>query len=262
MKLSFIGAGRLATQLAQALHDNGHTITLVYSRTMGAAQALAGKVGAVATDDIAVVGAHLKSSGAEAALMAVKDDVLPSLAARLAEAGGTSCPVFHTAGSVSIDALADLPRHGVIYPMQTFSKERRVDFADVPVFIEASDDESLALALALALSVSRHVSVMDSERRRQLHLAAVFACNFANHCYTLAADILERAGLDFSVMLPLVRETTEKLSAMHPREAQTGPAVRYDQTVIGRQSAMLADMELTQKIYELMSESIHQHSHK
>ena len=119
-----------------------------------------------------------------------------------------------------------------------------------------------ASIIALARSVSRHVSVMDSERRRQLHLAAVFACNFANHCYTLAADILERAGLDFSVMLPLVRETTEKLSAMHPREAQTGPAVRYDQTVIGRQSAMLADMELTRKIYELMSESIHQHSHK
>lgn len=251
MELIFIGAGRLATQLAKALHDKGHHILMVYSRTMASAKALAEKVGAVATDDIATV-----RGDADAIIMAVKDDALPSLAAQIA----VECPVFHTAGSVSIDVLKALPRYGVIYPMQTFSKERQVDFSRIPFFIEASDDASLAVARSIATSVSNHVTVIDSERRRQLHLAAVFACNFANHCYTLAADILERNGLDFNLLLPLIEETAAKVATMHPIEAQTGPAVRYDQTVISRQSEMLADSPLTRQIYELMSESIHQHS--
>ena len=254
MNIVFIGAGRLATQLAQALHDKGHTIKAVYSRTMASAQALAEKVGAVATDDIATI-----IGNADAIIMAVKDDALPSLAAELVKKG-TSCPMYHTAGSVSIDVLKALPHYGVIYPMQTFSKERQVDFSDIPFFIEASDDASLAIAQSIATSVSNRVTVLDSERRRQLHLAAVFACNFANHCYTLAADILERNELDFSLLLPLIEETAAKAGDMHPREAQTGPAVRYDKTVIDRQSEMLADEPLTRQIYELMSESIHQHS--
>ncbi len=263
MNLIFIGAGRLATQLAQALHDKGHTIKAVYSRTMVSAQALAEKVDAVATDDITTlfsVGGDLP----DAIIMAVKDDAIPSLAAQLAEVGGASkccnCPVFHTAGSVPVDVLKALSHYGVIYPMQTFSKERQVDFSGIPFFIEASDDDTLAVARGIAASVSNRVTVLDSERRRQLHLAAVFACNFANHCYTLAADILERNGLDFSVMLPLIEETAAKVATMHPIEAQTGPAVRYDQTVISRQSEMLADSPLTRQLYELMSESIHQHS--
>jgi predicted short-subunit dehydrogenase-like oxidoreductase (DUF2520 family) len=144
--------------------------------------------------------------------------------------------------------------------MQSFSKERKVDFSRIPFFIEASDDDTLSIARSIATSVSNHVTVLDSERRRQLHLAAVFACNFANHCYALAADILERNGLDFSIMQPLIEETTAKVATMHPKEAQTGPAVRYDKTVIDRQSEMLANNPLTRQIYELMSESIHQHS--
>lgn len=265
MNIVFIGAGRLATQMAQALHDKGHTIKVVYSRKMASALALAEKVGAVATDDIATVRGDAPpvvgdlQSPTDAIIMSVKDDVLPSLAAELAKRE-TSCPVYHTAGSVSIDVLKALPHYGVIYPMQTFSKERQVDFSRIPFFIEASDDESLAVARSIATSVSNHVTLLDSERRRQLHLAAVFACNFANHCYTLAADILERNELDFSLLLPLIEETAAKAGDMHPREAQTGPAVRYDKTVIDRQSEMLAEEPLTRQIYELMSESIHQHS--
>ena len=267
MELVFIGAGRLATQLAQALYSKNHHIRAVYSRTMASAQALAEKVGAGATDDIAtlpVVG-DLQSP-VDAIIMAVKDDAIPSLAAQLTVVGDASnrcnlsCPVFHTAGSFPAATLGSVAHYGVIYPMQTFSKERQVDFSRIPFFIEASDDDTLSVAHSIATSLSSHVMVLDSERRRQLHLAAVFACNFANHCYTLAADILERNGLDFSIMQPLIEETSAKVASMHPREAQTGPAIRYDKTVINRQSEMLANEPLTRQIYELMSESIHQHS--
>ena len=279
MNIVFIGAGRLATQLSQALHDKGHHIQAVYSRTMASAEALACKVGAIATDDIAAVIGDLQSP-TDAIIMAVKDDAIPSLVAQLAVVGNASkrcnlgsagvlahdritvlpCPVFHTAGSVPAATLGSLAHYGVIYPMQTFSKERQVDFSRIPFFIEASDNDTLVVARSMATSVSDHVTVLDSEHRRQLHLAAVFACNFANHCYTLAADILERNGLDFSIMQPLIEETTAKVATMHPKEAQTGPAIRYDKTVIDRQSEMLADTPLTRQIYGLMSESIHQHS--
>jgi predicted short-subunit dehydrogenase-like oxidoreductase (DUF2520 family) len=102
------------------------------------------------------------------------------------------------------------------------------------------------------------VTELDSERRRYLHLAAVFACNFANHCYTLAADIVEQQGLPFETMLPLIEETARKVQTMHPRQAQTGPAVRYDENVIEAQRALLADTPLKQDIYSLMSMSIHE----
>ncbi len=257
MRLIFIGAGRLATQLSQALHDKGHHILAVYSRTMASARSLADMIGITGTDDLAA----LPFAHADAVIMAVKDDALPLLAAQLA-LRGVACPVFHTAGSIPLEVLSPLQRHGVIYPMQTFSKDRHVDFTRIPFFLEASDDDTLAMAHRIASAVSDNVTTMDSEHRRQLHLAAVFACNFANHCYTLAADILESQGMDFNIMLPLIEETAAKAGIMHPKEAQTGPAVRYDKVVIERQSAMLADKPLTRQLYELMSDSIHQHSTK
>lgn len=254
-----IGAGRLSTQLAHALTEKGgHRIVAVYSRTMASACVLAHKVHAKATNQIASL--PLLS---DAYIIAVKDDALPAmtveLASHLTKAANTTAPVFHTAGSISMDVLAMIPRHGVIYPMQTFSIERAVDFAQIPFFIEASDPESLSVAHAIASSVTRRVACLDSQRRRYLHLAAVFASNFTNHCYALAAEILERNGLDFSVMLPLIKETASKVTTMSPKEAQTGPAVRFDKKVIEHQRQMLADDPLTQHIYQLMSESIHQH---
>ncbi len=250
----FIGAGRLATQLALALHATGsHRITAVYSRTMTSAKTLADMVGAVATNDIASL-----PQQADAMILAVKDDALPTLAGQIA-AGHKDIPAFHTAGSVPATVLRGFDHYGVIYPMQTFSKERHVDFARIPFFIEGNDNAALSVARAIASAVSKHVTVMDSDRRRQLHLAAVFACNFANHCYTLASDILERADMPFDILLPLIEETVAKVADMHPKEAQTGPAVRYDKSVIERQSQMLADNPLTQQIYELMSQSIHNH---
>jgi len=253
MDISFIGAGRLATNLAPALHNNGHRITHICSRTMESAQALAEKVNAEALCDIAAL-----PTDTDAIIVAVKDDALPSIAAQMSKKH-TQCPLFHTAGSVPCNIFHNMPLHGVIYPMQTFSKERIIDFSLVPFFVEANCEAAMDVAKQIATSVSNSVAELDSEKRRHLHLAAVMACNFANHCYTLAADILESQGLDFSIMLPLIDETAAKVHTMHPRLAQTGPAVRYDKAVIERQREMLAQNPLTQQIYDIMSKSIHEH---
>ena len=148
-------------------------------------------------------------------------------------------------------------RCGVLYPMQTFSMDREVDFREIPLFIEASDAASLQQIRALADSISQHVYELSTADRKYLHLAAVFACNFANHCYTLAADVLQKKGLPFDVMLPLVDETARKVHELHPTEAQTGPAVRGDQNVMQAQAALLDGK--AKEIYELLSQSIQEH---
>ena len=112
----------------------------------------------------------------------------------------------------------------------------------------------------MAESISRRVYSLSTEERKYLHLAAVFACNFANHCYALSAELLERHGLPFDVMLPLIDETARKVHELHPLEAQTGPAVRYDENVIHMQSSLLDDDPLLKEVYERMSFSIHQKS--
>ena len=254
MNIVFVGAGRLATQFAKALYAKGHTIEAVFSRTMDSASALSSMVGGFATDNISALPLN-----ADAYIIAVKDSVLPALIVQLKE-GREECPMFHTAGSVPMSVFEGVHHHGVIYPMQTFSKERDVDFTHLPFFIEANDDMSLQVATELASSVSDNVRELSSEERRYLHLAAVFSCNFSNHCYTLAADILERHGVSFDVLLPLIGETAQKVQTMHPREAQTGPAVRYDENVINAQLQLLADEPLMQQVYDLMSRSIHDSS--
>ena len=190
-------------------------------------------------------------------IAALTDQALPSLIPLLT-AGHEDALWVHTAGSLPMGVFEGLALHyGVLYPMQTFTRERPLDFAGIPCFVEGSDDAALGTAEALARGISGRVYRLGSEERRHLHLAAVFACNFANRCYGMAAEILERRGIPFDVMLPLIDETARKVHYMSPREAQTGPAVRYDAGVIGAQSALLAGSPDLRRIYDAMSESIH-----
>ena len=183
-------------------------------------------------------------------------DIIPSLCS-----GRNDAVFVHTAGSVSIDIFkGHAVRYGVLYPMQTFSKSRIVDFSVIPVFLEVSDSFTMTMLEGLAASVSNDVRQLDSPSRRYLHLAAVFACNFANHCYALAADMVEMSGMTFDCLLPLIDETARKVHQLPPAKAQTGPAVRFDRNVIDSQSRLLDSSPMSQQIYKLMSESIHQKS--
>ena len=252
MKVISVGAGRLAWHLVQALSGAGHEVVQVYSRTEESAAALAAKVGARPVCRMDDVG------DADVYVVAVKDAVLADVVRQLCK--GRAARVFlHTAGSMPMQVFDGQAAHyGVFYPMQTFSKERALDFSRIPIFLEGSDPVALGVARTLAESVSRQVVELSGEGRRRLHLAAVFACNFANHCYELASEVLQEQGLPFSVMQALVDETAAKVSELSPRQAQTGPAVRYDQNVMEAQLSLLADRPLAQQIYRLMSKSIHE----
>ena len=234
MKIALIGRGRLAANLLPALRQAGHEVVSVNSRTL---------------DELPAT--------ADAYIIAVKDSALKEVIASATQ-GREEQLFLHTAGSMPMALFeGHARRYGVFYPMQTFSKERQVDFSEIPLFIE-DDDPTIR---TLAESISRHVYTLSSQDRKHLHLAAVFACNFANHCYALSAEVLAEKGLPFDVMLPLIDETARKVHELHPLEAQTGPAVRYDENVIRMQAAMIRE-PLMREIYERMSQSIHEQAEK
>ena len=255
MNITLIGAGNLATQLGIAAREAGHAIIQVYSHTLCNATALAEQCGAQAIDSLSKL-----SDTADIYVVAVKDAVLADVVSEACR--GREEKVFaHTAGSMPIDIFNGQACHyGVLYPMQTFSKQRKVDFSLIPVFTEYNDAKANSLITALANSLSDKVTALSSADRRHLHLAAVFACNFANHCFSLAADVMERHGMTFDMLLPLIDETVEKVHEMHPLRAQTGPAIRYDENVLSRQRSLLDGDDLAQTIYDTMSKSIHEKS--
>lgn len=250
MKIGLIGAGNLATQLGKALKRKGHDVVGVFSRTEVSAESLAEKLSTSWTTSLS------EMPDADLYIFSVSDAALPTLVQQF----GTLRPhsfCLHTAGSMPLSVFSGKVKHyGVLYPMQTFSKARDVDFKYIPCFVEAGDENDLFTIRELAQSISSRVIPLSSEQRQKLHLAAVFACNFVNHCYNLGAKLAEKADLPFDVLLPLIDETASKVHTLSPQEAQTGPAIRYDKNVLEKQEAAL-DEENLKEIYQLMSKSIH-----
>lgn len=248
-RIFMIGSGNLATRLSDAFRAAGHEMVGVYSRTKAHAERLADILQCPAftsLDDI---------PDAEVYVFAVKDEALAALIDQLA--APSEALLLHTAGSVPMDVFkGKAERYGVLYPLQTFSRERAVCFQEIPCFVEASTEAALLSVKRLAESVSAHVEVLDSDRRRHLHLSAVFACNFVNHCYDVAWHLLQARGIDPQVLLPLIDETARKVHRLTPSEAQTGPAVRWDTSVMERHLSLLGEQNHASRVYQLMSEGI------
>ena len=251
-RVVIVGAGNLATNLGVALHSRGIKVEQVFSRTEKSAESLAVRLGCgwtTSLNDIIV--------GADLYVVSIKDNALDAVIPKVIEkaAGGI---VVHTAGSVPLDIFGNTDAaHGVFYPMQTFSKQKTVDFNDISIFVEASDEQTCETLESFSRKLTDKVYRLDSDTRRYLHVAAVFACNFANHCFALAGDLLSAHDIPFSVMLPLIRETVDKLNVLSPREAQTGPAARRDVDVMRKHLELINSPDV-RNIYEMMSRSIMQ----
>ncbi len=248
----FIGAGNLATNLAKALYWKGFRIVQIYSRTEESAQSLAQIVEAEYTTDLSAV-----TEDAQLYIVSLKDTALVELLPKLV-AGKKNALWVHTAGSIPMTVWEGYAeRFGVFYPMQTFSKQREVDFRGIPIFVESNSEEDTQFLKDIASALSEKVYEATSDQRKSLHLAAVFTCNFTNHMYALAAELLKKYQLPFEVMLPLIDETARKVHELEPRAAQTGPAIRYDENVIDGHLQMLANEPEMQELYRLISQSIH-----
>ena len=251
MRVVVIGAGNVATHLSVAIASLADMeIIQVYSFTEIHAQELATRLQCDYTVDLS----HIRND-ADIYLFALKDQALESVICSIPSNNGLW---LHTSGSMPISVFSGFTeRYGVLYPLQTFSKSREITFEGIPLFIECYRKEDKELLEGLTRRLSGNVCELSSEKRRSLHLAAVFACNFTNHIYALAEEILQKEGLSRDYLFPLIDETASKIHEMPAREAQTGPAIRYDENIINKHLAMLADDSAVQTLYRLLSQSIH-----
>lgn len=254
MRICLIGAGNLATQLGIALSEKGHQIVQVWSRTSKSAAELASKLKCTYTAEISSI-----VYCTDIYIIAISDSAIESV---LAQRAWGNTLVVHTAGSIPMDILAPYcTNFGVFYPFQTFTITKEVDFNQVPICIEANTSQNLEVLNTLAQSLSQNIRIVDSNQRQQIHLAAVFVCNFVNHFYSIGEELLREKGIDFEILKPLILEAASKVVYQSPESSQTGPASRNDKIVMYKHLAMLANHPDLKNLYSLISERIIQ-THK
>ena len=250
--VSFIGSGNLAWHLAPALDNAGFVVKEVYSSNPKHAEAL--------TDRLyqAEVKASLdfSTSSSSVFIIATTDDAIQEIAQEIILP--EDAVLIHTSGSQPLSVLqfAATTHLGVLYPLQTFSKSRKVDLKETPFFIESADEDTATVLLSMAKALSNQVREIGSEERKSLHVAAVFASNFTNHMLTLSRDVLQKNSLEFEWLIPLIRETVAKALALGPESSQTGPAKRGDLEVLDDHLQFLQEDETTAEIYKIVSQSI------
>lgn len=249
MRITIIGSGNAATHMAAALKNAGHKIVQVYSRDMQNAALLAYHVKAEPVDDLQQIDPET-----DIFIIAVKDDAIGIVAEQVAHHNKL---MVHTSGATDMYALlAFTDKAGVLYPLQTFSKVKEINFRQVPLCVEGADHTIVRQIEGLAQSISNNVYRVDSAQRKILHLAAVFACNFPNYLYEVSRQLLIAKGLDFDLLRPLIFETAEKVQERLPVEVQTGPAVRNDSSTMNAHLKLLNEMPHLQEIYQLLSQGI------
>ncbi|MFN0257036.1 Rossmann-like and DUF2520 domain-containing protein [Pedobacter ureilyticus] len=249
MRVSIIGSGNVATHIAKALKNVNVQVLNIWSYNVKNAKVLANKVDADAVAEIS----RISIDDSDIVLIAVKDDAIANISLQLKDYKGI---VAHTSGAVAMDSLVSHKNYGVFYPLQTFSKQKELDFSNVPLCLEANNETNLNQLKTLASLISKSVYEVSSEQRKILHLAAVFACNFPNYLYGIAQQLLARNQLDFDIIKPLITETANKIQTALPMEVQTGPAVRNDEQTLKKHEGMLQKHPEWLNIYQLLSNQI------
>jgi predicted short-subunit dehydrogenase-like oxidoreductase (DUF2520 family) len=247
-KIGFIGSGNVATNLAFAMFNAGFTITQIISKSIENASLLASGVNADFSDKLSEI-----TSDADLFIISVNDTVLPQICKTLRLPGKL---VVHTSGYASIDMLNEVTeRNGVFYPLQSFVKQRLVDLKNIPVCIETSQKSDIVILGEFAEKLSLAIKFIDSQKRKQLHLAAVFACNFPNFMYGIAEEILAEHNMSFNLLIPLIKETSGRVAEKSPELLQTGPARRKDMAIVQDHLNMISNKDY-KEIYEMLSRLI------
>lgn len=249
MNIVILGSGNIATHLGRAFKMAGQTISQVWSRDITKASVLADTLAADAIDSMIDL-----DRTADLFIIAVNDEAIRRIALELKLSDQL---LLHTSGSTGLSALEGAStKIGVFYPLQTFSKIKSIDFRNIPIIIEANVPEVLAIIRAIADRLSEKVIELNSDQRKTLHIGAVFACNFTNHLFGLAQELLEEKGLDYDLLKPLIEETLNKIEINSPVSVQTGPAIREDQTTIQAHLELLKHNPDLSELYIKLSQSI------
>lgn len=245
INLVLLGSGNVATHLYRAFSASEKVkVIQVYNHTNNGLTAFEGKTPVTTSLE------ELKE--ADVYLLAQKDDVIAGVANKLGSKKGL---VAHTSGAVSLSAIEACPRTGVFYPLQTFSRDKEVNYSDIPFCLEAKKPEDLALLKTMAGEISGKAYEISSDQRKKLHLSAVFVCNFVNHLYTVGESICEENNIPFQILQPLIKETANKVRTSSPSEVQTGPAIRHDESTIHAHLELLKNPD-NREIYQTLTKAI------
>ncbi|QCX53144.1 Rossmann-like and DUF2520 domain-containing protein [Elizabethkingia sp. JS20170427COW] len=244
MTTVIIGSGNVAWHMAKAFKQAGIELVQVFGRNEKELHKLSQEVGvAYSTQEL---------TRADFYLICTSDKAIHEVSKLI---NYENVLVAHTSGSLSREALEGSYRKASFYPLQTFSKARALDYSRLPFFVDAGWEADNILLMNLAKKISNNVAQINHHQRKQMHLSAVFACNFVNHLYARAQQICQHNDIPFDFLLPLIEETADKIKTLSPMEAQTGPAVRNDQNVIEFQESLISNSELL-KVYKTLTESI------
>ncbi|WP_026711625.1 Rossmann-like and DUF2520 domain-containing protein [Flavobacterium filum] len=251
VSIVIIGSGNVAQHLITAfLQSNEVELVQVFSRQKEKVSHL------ISLDKIVSDYAEIKS--ADVYLLAVSDNVIAEVSEKLPFENRL---VVHTSGSMPMEILEPKNHRGVFYPLQTFTKNKAVDFSVIPICLEAENENDFLTLKTVAQSISSRAESISSEQRKALHVAAVFVCNFVNHLYQMGQEICEEHHLSFELLQPLILETAQKITQLSPKEAQTGPAKRNDTTTINAHLHFLTDAN-QKEMYQLLTKSIIDHGKK
>ncbi len=251
-EITLIGSGNVAWHIGKALASAGHSINSVYSRNFSNAKLLADWL----PNSTAIDHTDFSKSNSELFIIAVSDHALEEVVSKVTIPA--NAVIAHTSGSMPMEVLNKFPHYGVFYALQTFTKGKEIVMEEVPFGIEASDVSTYHRLETVALSLSKKVEPINSAQRKVLHIAAVFACNFTNHLFSISKAILEKEKMNFSILEPLIKETLQKAFELGPEAAQTGPAIRGDEKIIQQHLDYLKSKPEIQQLYKLISENIMQ----
>ena len=244
MKIVIIGSGNVAYHLAKAFTQNNIKVSQIFGRN----EVELNKI----SEELNIPYSTKELADADLYLISVSDSAVEQVSDLIKT---EKALVAHTSGSLPIETLNGDYRKASFYPLQTFSKTKNLEYSKIPFFIEAENQIDEKSLFELASLISDNVETSDYEKRKYIHLTAVFACNFVNHLFARAKEISDSQDLDFNYFIPLIDETVEKIHHLEPKSAQTGPAVRGDKRVLKLHEELITDKEHL-KIYQLMNESI------
>lgn len=249
-RVTIIGAGNVGHNFGLAFRQAGYLISEIYSRTQNSALLLSQTLNCNYTTKLSEL-----SDKTDIFVIAVNDDVIEEVITQIPH---KDILIIHTSGSAPIQLFEDkgFKTYGIFYPVQSFSKHDVESLKPIPICVEANNKEAENLFLSLASSVSSKVYLLDSEKRKTLHVAAVFANNFANHMFHIANRILAKDKISFEIIRPLIEKTAVKIKSETPLNCQTGPAVRKDNKVINSHLEYLNNQEEYREIYKLITDDI------
>jgi predicted short-subunit dehydrogenase-like oxidoreductase (DUF2520 family) len=245
IKVVILGSGNVAQHLIEVV-KNAPTIDLVqvFARNPNQLNHL--------LPSSKIVSNYQEIAAADVYIISVSDNAITEVSEKLPFENRL---VVHTSGSSDLAVLDNKNRKGVFYPLQTFTKGKKVDFTPIPICLETENEQDYQLLENLGNCISKKVFQINSEQRKSLHVAAVFVCNFVNHLYQIGNEICEANQIPFEVLHPLIQETAQKILELKPKEAQTGPALRNDTKTIQKHLDFLSDENYT-TIYKLLTQSI------